>query len=312
MTESDNPITVKSCADEVVCAVVVTHNRLSLLKECIKALRSQTRRPDRILIVNNGSTDGTAEWLRRQSDLGVLHQDNLGASGGFHHGMKRAVEEGCHRVWVMDDDVLPHAECLASLCLAIDSLGRDSIVLPCRLTPDGAPLHAERVRIDYSTYLKDDGPVRIRDIWKNHTHAHPLRVEGFTFEGPMFPGTVAQRVGLPDMNYFLIGDDTDYAIRCKPHYQVFYIPTALATRQLPEKTEGSITLKDYYLIRNAYTFMALKYGVFPSKYIRPIVRCLAFARNRFVLHKVPITLSGLALLLRGIIDGYLGRLGRIN
>jgi hypothetical protein len=167
-------------------------------------------------------------------------------------------------------------------------------------------------RQDNGTYLKDDGPVRIRDIWKNHTHAHPLRVEGFTFEGPMFPGTVAQRVGLPDMNYFLIGDDTDYAIRCKPHYQVFYIPTALATRQLPEKTEGSITLKDYYLIRNAYTFMALKYGVFPSKYIRPIVRCLAFARNRFVLHKVPITLSGLALLLRGIIDGYLGRLGRIN
>ena len=64
---------------EKVIAVVVTYNRQSLLSECINALRSQTRRLDAILVVNNGSTDSTEEWLKKQSDVFFVSQKNVGS-----------------------------------------------------------------------------------------------------------------------------------------------------------------------------------------------------------------------------------------
>ena len=63
-----------------VTAVIVTYNRLELLKECIAAVKAQTYKPSFILVVNNDSTDGTTEWLNQQSDLIVIHQPNKGGA----------------------------------------------------------------------------------------------------------------------------------------------------------------------------------------------------------------------------------------
>lgn len=63
-------------------AVVVTYNRKELLKRNITCLRANTP-VSSIVVVNNGSTDGTGEWLDDQKDLTVIHQENVGGSGGF-------------------------------------------------------------------------------------------------------------------------------------------------------------------------------------------------------------------------------------
>jgi len=52
-----------------IAAVVVTYNRLELLKQCIDSIKNQTRKPDEIIVVNNSSTDGTLEWLNPNKDL---------------------------------------------------------------------------------------------------------------------------------------------------------------------------------------------------------------------------------------------------
>jgi rhamnopyranosyl-N-acetylglucosaminyl-diphospho-decaprenol beta-1,3/1,4-galactofuranosyltransferase len=49
-----------------IIAVIVTFNRLSLLKKCISAVTQQSRKPDEIIVINNGSTDGTESWLSQQ------------------------------------------------------------------------------------------------------------------------------------------------------------------------------------------------------------------------------------------------------
>ena len=54
---------------EKVIALVVSYNRQALLAECIQSLRNQSRKPDAILVINNGSTDNTAEWLEARVDL---------------------------------------------------------------------------------------------------------------------------------------------------------------------------------------------------------------------------------------------------
>ena len=96
-------------------AVVVTHNRIDLLRQCVAQLENQTCACD-ILIVDNASTDGTAQWLASQPDLHCRNTGaNLGGAGGFNLGMRWAVEAGYDYVWVMDDDTLPHPDALEKL-----------------------------------------------------------------------------------------------------------------------------------------------------------------------------------------------------
>lgn len=66
-----------------IAAVVVTFNRITLLQKCIKALYNQTKKLDAIIVINNNSTDGTKEWLDKQNNIIVIHQENVGGSGGF-------------------------------------------------------------------------------------------------------------------------------------------------------------------------------------------------------------------------------------
>lgn len=65
-------------------AVIVTHNRLANLKDCILSLRSQTRIEDLdILVVDNASSVGTTEYLKNQEYLSCIIQANFGETAVY-------------------------------------------------------------------------------------------------------------------------------------------------------------------------------------------------------------------------------------
>ena len=97
-----------------IIAVVVTYNRRELLKRNIACLRLNTP-VSSIVVVNNGSTDGTGAWLDEQEDLAVIHQENVGGSGGFYRGIQYAYQAGADWIWCMDDDVFPRPDCMELL-----------------------------------------------------------------------------------------------------------------------------------------------------------------------------------------------------
>src|SRR4051794_23254732 len=108
-------------ANQSVAVVVVTYNRLALLKECIDALKHQSRKPETIIIVNNASTDGTTEWLGTMKDIVVIDRAlNEGSAGGFYFGMKYAADHDYDWIWVMDDDAAPQRNCLENMLAAFD------------------------------------------------------------------------------------------------------------------------------------------------------------------------------------------------
>ena len=95
-----------------VWAVVVTYNRKELLRECLVALRAQTRPPDHVLVVDNASTDGTLELVSEEfGEVELLAlPENVGGAGGFHAGLERAYASGAEWAWLMDDDTVPQPE----------------------------------------------------------------------------------------------------------------------------------------------------------------------------------------------------------
>jgi rhamnopyranosyl-N-acetylglucosaminyl-diphospho-decaprenol beta-1,3/1,4-galactofuranosyltransferase len=105
-------------SDEWVVAVIVTWNRRDLLAEALRATLAQTRPPDRILVVDNASTDGTDQLLSDEfAGVDVVRTAyNCGGAGGFALGIRDALESAPDAlVWLMDDDTVPEPGALATL-----------------------------------------------------------------------------------------------------------------------------------------------------------------------------------------------------
>ncbi|MGH3370793.1 MAG: glycosyltransferase, partial [Nocardioidaceae bacterium] len=122
-----------------IVAVVVTWNRCDLLGEALDALAGQTLPPARVVVVDNASTDGTAEALRGRGDaLDVVRLAvNTGGAGGFAAGIERALTLDPELVWLLDDDTVPTpraAEALAEAWAGYEQVtGRRPAVVASRV-----------------------------------------------------------------------------------------------------------------------------------------------------------------------------------
>jgi GT2 family glycosyltransferase len=176
-----------------VAAVVVTYNRLPLLKEVITALRQQQRPLQAIYVINNSSTDGSEEWLRDQSDLTVITQPNKGGALGFYTGLKSGYEAGHDWVWCMDDDGVPAPDALAQL---LQYEHRAPCVINALVVRNDDPAHL---------VFKTGSFLRVADI-----STDVIENGACFFNGTLFHREVIQRVGLPLKDLSIWGDETEY------------------------------------------------------------------------------------------------------
>ncbi len=137
-----------------ITAVVVTFNRLNLLQRVIASLQKQSVHIHDIIIVNNGSTDGTKEWLDKQNKLHIIHQENVGGSGGFYRGIQEASKTECDWIWCMDDDVFPSEHCLENLLIYASKDNKIGIACPHRLM-SGKTFTGEAKTLNLSNPFKD-------------------------------------------------------------------------------------------------------------------------------------------------------------
>lgn len=192
------------------CAIVVTYNRIDLLKHCLEALRQQSSPPAVIIVVDNASTDETREVVGRQlqdSPIPLIYErlsENLGGAGGFHRGLQMARARNFSWFWMMDDDALPHRDALSALLeRASVATGTLPSIYGSIATPDGQHLCWPLVDL--------------RGVAFNRVEEVPdtVPVAALPFLGILIPRAVVDRIGLPDKDYFLAGDDTEYCFRAR-------------------------------------------------------------------------------------------------
>lgn len=254
-----------------ITAVVVTFNRLELLKQGIECLRKQQKLTG-IIVVNNGSTDGTREWLDAQPGLLVVHQDNVGGSGGFYTGIERAYSEGADWIWCMDDDVFPRPDCLDRL-LPYTDRPEVGILSPRRLLEGKVFTHEFR----HFNFTNPIGSLHGRKLAKQQVN-QATEIVGADFEGPFISRRVVEKIGLPNRELFIFCDDTDYCLRTHlAGFKLLYIPEALMDKHkfFSNDTWTSRNRKKkwkrYYQVRNE-AYLNHHYGRnFGVRYLRSFI-----------------------------------------
>ena len=81
-------------SEATIAVVIPTYQRAQVVERAIASVRRQSRPADEIVVVDDGSTDGTAERLRESfPDVTVLTQENLGVSAARNHGIRKSVSD---------------------------------------------------------------------------------------------------------------------------------------------------------------------------------------------------------------------------
>lgn len=297
-----------------ITAVVVTYNRKKLLIRCIEHLRRQTVKLDGIIVVNNGSTDGTDVWLNNQTGLDVIHQVNVGGSGGFYRGIKHAYESGYDWIWCMDDDVYPEPDCLEKLLKQDDE--KVGILCPLR-KQDGKVFITEIRRFNLTNPFKSLHTYSLSPQDVNDKDA--INIEGMAFEGPLIKREVVEKVGLPNKDLFLLYDDSDYSYRAVlAGYQVRLVTKAILNKEKFFANDDRVTQvqkgkwKLYYHIRNTVYFNR-KYGknvwVRKLRSLGVLLQYQGYVLKNVFFNK-KYTLKDLGVFNQAFFDGINGRLGK--
>ena len=116
--------------------VVLAWNKLELTHRCVESIRSGTRGDYELILVDNGSTDGGAEYAADTADKAVINPENMGFAAGNNSGL--AVATGTYVAFVNNDTVLP-AGWDVSLTGILESAPHTGMVLPA-VTAAGNPV----------------------------------------------------------------------------------------------------------------------------------------------------------------------------
>ncbi|WP_134764588.1 glycosyltransferase family 2 protein [Nocardioides sp. 1609] len=241
-------------AAETVAVVVVTYNRADLLEGMLAGLAALEPAPDAVIVVDNHSDDHTADVLARAATPGlqvIRTDDNLGGAGGFHLAVRTAHEQGYDRIWLMDDDVLPAADCLATL-MAVDEACLTSV----REDRRGALVEKAATRFDLRNPLaiKPKTSMVETDFGTRAAMPELVEVQNVAFEGFLVRREVIDAIGLPDPAYFIFYDDVDFAVRARrAGYRIWAVRDAVLVRRLDFDQQHDLAgWKGYYMYRNLF------------------------------------------------------------
>ena len=76
--------------EQKVTIIIPNYNGLAFMEPCIEALNRQSFKHFSILAVDNGSTDGSREWLEEHQIPAVFLEENKGFSGAVNVGIRQA------------------------------------------------------------------------------------------------------------------------------------------------------------------------------------------------------------------------------
>lgn len=237
-----------------ISVIVVNWNGKSLLKDCFSALRRQTFRAFETILVDNGSQDGSVEYVREQFPEAKVVQlaDNRGFTGGNIAGYEQTSgdlvallnnDTEAHPKWLEEihraSQAYPNAGSFASKMLYFDDRGR---VENCGFDMGIMGAVQELGRDE------PDGPG-----W-----AQPRKVFGGCGGAVAYRRRMLEDIGFLDPEFFMIYEDVDLSFRAQLRgYECVYIPSAIVYHRY-RVTIGKAPLRQVFYSQRNIEFVYLK------------------------------------------------------
>ncbi|MGD0845164.1 MAG: glycosyltransferase family 2 protein [Geobacteraceae bacterium] len=289
-----------------VVIILVNWNNEPDTAECLESCRKLCYPEFSMIVVDNGSADGSGERLRQRfPDVEVIETGrNLGFAGGNNIGIRRALETGADYIWLLNNDTVVDRCALSALVEVAEqdrTVGMAGSKVLCFDVP-GRIWYAGGLIDDHAPYRCSHRGVSEEDVGQYDDPSETGYVTGCSL---LVRRNVIEQIGQLDEGMFLYFEDTDWGVRArKAGWRLIYAPRSLVLHKVSVSMGGMDSPRMfYYLARNLLYFIR-------KNYPRVIVRAFGFDLFQHVLvmaKKGRWAAAGWAF--RGIVDFLRGRTG---
>ncbi len=245
-----------------VCVVIASWNGIQLLPDCLAALAAQTFRDFEIIVVDNGSVDGSVAWLAAHApEVRVIcNTTNRGFAAANNQGIAAS---RAPLIATLNNDAIPEPAWLDRLVEAADRLawaGMFASQISLRGSGgrlDSTGIEVDRAGIAWNRDWKKLGPDRTTAT---------TEIFGPSAAAALYRRTMLDQIGLFDEDLFAYYEDVDLAWRAQwAGWRCAYVPQAVVEHAHSATSGQRSAFKSYYLGRNKWRVIARNY---PFKALR--------------------------------------------
>ena len=238
-----------------IAVIICNYNKKEYVKKCLESLFLQSKKDFDVVVVDNASTDGSAEELSklyRNKITLICNKENLGGSGGFNTGIRRAMEGEYRYLVLLDNDVVLKEDCIEQLYddmkknLNIGIMGTKILKMDI---PDMIQEFAPTVNYENMTFDLHYSGDKV-DVALPH-----LKVCDYVPACALIVRReVIERIGYMPEENFIYYDDITWGVRCsRAGFEVVANSMAVVWHKGGAKINPT-TFGNYYLTRNKTIF----------------------------------------------------------
>ena len=227
--------------------IVVAYNSQACLEPCLASILRELGPQDELIVVDNGSTDGSADLVRAQfPQARLLPGTNSGSAGGNNRGA--AAARGAYLVFLNPDTVLQPGA-LTALLAPLEQAGEVALTTACIVYMDRTAIVntcGNTMHYTGLTYCRGAG--QPRSAYRESCEVDAVSGAAFAIRREVF-----EELGGFDEQFFLYVEDTDLSWRARlAGYRCLYVADAVVAHAYrPAYTPT----KAFYLDRNRHLML---------------------------------------------------------
>ncbi len=204
-----------------VTIIIPNYNGLKFMEPCFKALRAQSDQNFELLVVDNGSSDGSVEWLKDHQIPSIFLEENTGFSGAVNVGIRESVTP---YVILLNNDTEPEPDYVREMVKAIER------------SPKIFSVSSKMIQLYHKDLMDDAGDMYSVLGWayqrgvgqKSSGYKKACRVFSACAGAAIYRREIFDKIGGFDEDHFAYLEDIDVGYRAKIcGYENWYCPKAV-------------------------------------------------------------------------------------
>jgi GT2 family glycosyltransferase len=240
----------------LVVTVILNTNRRGDTLACLESLAHSTHANHRVIVLDNASTDGSVDAIRQgfPSSQVLRLAANLGYAGNNNVGLRSALDQDAAWVFVLNEDTIVHADCLAELVRVGESDGRIGVVGPL-------VYHHSEPGVIQSAGGELGARWESRHAGQNEpdTGQFPLPrdVEWVTGCAILVRAAAIRQIGVLDERFFYYWEETEWCLRARREgWRVVHCPSGRLWHKGVSRDYRPGPDVTYYSVRNRLLLMS--------------------------------------------------------